>query len=57
MAGLIRVGVDKLLQDIPPEEDPLQEIVGLYDSGIGDLSERHDDYLVQMIEGENQSGA
>jgi len=57
MAGLIRAGVDKLLHEVPPEEDPLLEVVGLYDSGIGDLSERHDDYLVQMIEGENQSGA
>ena len=57
MARLIREGVDKLLQDIPPEEDPLLEAVGLYDSGIGDLSEKHDEYLVQMIEKENQGGA
>ena len=56
MAGLIRVGVDNLLQEVPPEEEPLLEVVGLYDSGIGDLSEKHDEYISQMIEEENQSG-
>lgn len=57
MAGLIRVGVDRLLQEVPPEEDPLLEVIGLYDSGIGDLSEKHDEYLAQMIEEENQGEA
>lgn len=57
MAGLVREGVDNLLQEVPPEEDPLLEVVGLYDSGIGDLSEKHDEYIAQMIEEENQSGA
>ncbi len=57
MAGLIRIGVDKLLHEVPPEEDPLLEVVGIYDSGIGDLSEKHDEYIVQMIEEENQGGA
>jgi hypothetical protein len=57
MAGLIREGVDNLLQEVPPEEEPLLEVVGLYDSGIGDLSEKHDEYIAQMIEEENQSGA
>ncbi len=57
MAGLIRVGVDKLLQEVPPEEDPLLEVVGIYDSGMGDLSEKHDEYIAQMIDEENQGGA
>lgn len=57
MAGLVRAGVDKLLQEVPPEEDPLLEVVGIYDSGIGDLSEKHDEYIAQMIEEENQGGA
>ena len=57
MAGLIREGVDNLLQEVPPEEEPLLEVVGLYDSGIGDLSAKHDEYIAQMIEEENQSGA
>ncbi len=57
MAGLVRAGVDKLLQEVPPEEDPLLDVVGIYDSGIGDLSEKHDEYIAQMIEEENQGGA
>ena len=57
IAALVRKGVDKLLDEVPPEEDPLLEVVGLYDSGVGDLSERHDEYLAQMIEEENRSGA
>jgi len=57
IAGLVRKGVDKLLQEMPPEEDPLLEVVGLYDSGVGDLAEKHDQYLAQMIEEENQGGA
>jgi len=57
VAALVRKGVDRLLAEIPPEEDPLLEIVGLYDSGMGDLSEKHDQYLVQLIEEENRGGA
>lgn len=57
MAGLVRAGVDMLLQEVPPEEDPLLDVIGIYDSGIGDLSEKHDEYIAQMIEEENQGGA
>ena len=57
IAALVRKGVDKLLDEVPPEEDPLLEVIGLYDSGVGDLSEKHDEYLAQMIEKENRSGA
>jgi hypothetical protein len=53
MAALVRQGVDKLLDEIPPEEDPLLEIIGLYDSGRGDLAEKHDEYLIRMIEEES----
>lgn len=56
IAGLVREGVDRLLDEIPPEEDPLLEVVGLYDSGIGDLSEKHDEVLAKMIEQENRRG-
>ena len=54
IAGLVRDGVDRLLENLPPEEDPLLEIVALYDSGVGDLAEKHDDYLAEMIQEENQ---
>jgi hypothetical protein len=43
-----------LLEDLPPEEDPLLEIIALYDSGVGDLAEKHDDYLAETIQEENQ---
>ena len=38
-----------LLEGLPPEEDPLLDIIGLYDSGTGDLAENHDEHLVGMI--------
>jgi len=53
VAALVRRGVDRLLEEIPPEEDPLLEVIGLFDSGIGDLSEKHDQYIAQLIEEEN----
>jgi len=57
VAALVRKGVDRLLEEIPAEEDPLLEVIGLYDSGLGDLSENHDQYLAQLIEEENRGGA
>jgi hypothetical protein len=32
------------------EEEPLSAIVGMFASGLGDLAERHDDYLAEDIE-------
>jgi hypothetical protein len=49
IAALVREGVDMLLEGLPPEEDPLLDIVGLYDSGVGDLAEKHDERLVEML--------
>ena len=54
LAELVRQGVDRLLADIPVEEDPLLDIVGMFDSGLGDLAEKHDDYLVQYEMESNQ---
>jgi len=54
VAELVRQGVDKVLAEVPPEEDPLWDIVGMFDSGLGDLAERHDDYLVKLIRDENR---
>ena len=47
VAELVRQGIDRLLAEIPPEEDPLWGVVGLFDSGLGDLAEQHDDYLAR----------
>jgi hypothetical protein len=43
----MRQGVDRLLADMPADEDPLLDIVGQFDSGLGDLAERHDAYLAK----------
>jgi hypothetical protein len=53
MAELIRQGVDHMLSDVPAEEDPLWDIIGTFDSGLGDLAEKHDEYLARLIHEEN----
>jgi hypothetical protein len=47
VAELVRQGVDRLLTEVPPEEDPLWALVGLFDSGLSDLAEHHDAYLAR----------
>ena len=54
VAELVRQGIDRLLAEVPPEEDPLWDIIGLFDSGLGDLAEKHDEYLVEWIRQENE---
>ena len=54
VAELVRQGVDRVLADIPPEEDPLWDLVGMFDSGLGDLAEKHDEYIVKWIREENR---
>jgi hypothetical protein len=69
MAELIRQGVDHMLSEVPAEEDPLWNIIGTFDSGMGDdplwniigtfdsgmgdLAEKHDEYLARLIHEEN----
>ena len=53
ITALVREGVDMLLDGLPPSEDPLLNIVGFYDSGHGDLAEKHDEHLVKLIKGES----
>ena len=48
IAELVREGVDHLLVSLPVEDDPLLDIVGLGDSGLGDLAEKHDEYLADL---------
>jgi hypothetical protein len=55
IAELVRQGVDRLLDDLPIEDDPLLDIIGLVDDGPKDLSERHDSYLAEMIVRDNLS--
>lgn len=53
LAALVRQGVDMLLDDLPADQDPLLDIVGLYDSSLGDLADNHDQYLARMISAES----
>jgi hypothetical protein len=46
---LVRQGVDRILAEILPEEDPLLEMIGMVKSGPNDLSEKHDEYLTKWI--------
>jgi len=46
---LVRQGVDRVLEDVPAEEDSLWGIVGTFDSGLGDLAEKHDEYTAKLI--------
>jgi hypothetical protein len=55
IAELVRQGVDRLLDDLPIEDDPLLDIIGLVDDGPNDLSERHDTYLAEIIVRDNLS--
>ena len=54
VAELIRRGVDRLLADVPAEEDPLWDIIGLVEGGLPDLAEKHDEYLAKWIQEENR---
>lgn len=53
IAELIRQGVDMFLDELPPDEDPLLDIVSLFDSGIGDLADKHDEFIAEMIREES----
>lgn len=46
-AAIIRSGIEKILRELPIEEDPAIGIVGLGSSGKGDLSEKHDRYIAK----------
>jgi len=49
MAELVRQGVDKVLEDPLPNEGPLLGIIGIFDSGMGDLSDKHDEVLSRTM--------
>lgn len=53
IAELIRQSVDMFLDELPPDEDPLLDIVSLFDSGIGDLADKHDEFIAEMIREES----
>lgn len=53
MGELIRQGVNTVLNEVPLEEDPLWNIIGIVDNAPPDLAERHDEYIVRFIREES----
>jgi hypothetical protein len=54
LSELIRRSIDLYLNNLPIEDDPAMKIVGLGRSGLGDLSEKHDEYLIEWEKEGNQ---
>lgn len=52
LSELIRRGIELLLNQVPVEEDPAFQIIGLISSGVSNIAENHDEYIVQEIEKE-----
>lgn len=48
-AAIIRESVEKYLKELPVEEDSAMGLIGLGSSGKGDLSAKHDKYLIKYI--------
>ncbi len=48
-AAIIREGIEKFLKELHVEDDPAMGLMGLGNSGKGDLSDKHDKYLVGYV--------
>ena len=46
-AAMIRESIEKMLREIPVEEDPAMELMGMGGSGKRDMAEQHDRYLIK----------
>jgi hypothetical protein len=47
LAELIRRSIDRYLAELPQEDDPAMDLIGLGRSGRGNLSTNHDRYLTE----------
>ena len=47
VSELVRRGIDLLLGQVPAGHDPAYQLIGLGASGVKDIAEKHDEYLVQ----------
>ena len=54
LSELIRRGVDLLLTRLPAGKDPAYQLIGLFSSGVDDLAENHDTYIIEEIERESR---
>ncbi len=48
-AKIIRESLERFLRDIPLEEDPAMNLIGLGHSGKKDLSAQHDQYIKKYV--------
>lgn len=48
LAALIRRAIDHYLAELPVEEDPALQVIGLGRSGREDLASKHDDHLTAL---------
>jgi hypothetical protein len=53
LAELIRRTIDRYLAELPVEEDPALQVIGLGRSGRSDMASKHDDYLAALAREEN----
>jgi hypothetical protein len=54
IAELVRRGIDQMLTSVPVGQDPTLKLIGIGNSGLGDLAENHDYYIVQAIMAETE---
>lgn len=45
--------MDRYLTELPVEDDPAVDIMGLVDAGPEDASEKHDEYIVRLLQEES----
>lgn len=50
-AAIIRLCISRYMETLPLEEDPALNIINLGSSGIKDISEKHDQYLMRFETG------
>ena len=53
LAALIRRTIDHYLAELPVEEDPALQVIGLGRSGREDMASKHDEYLAALTREEN----
>lgn len=53
-AAVIRLCISRYMETLPVEEDPALNIINLGSSGIGDISSKHDDYLMRFEAGKKE---
>ncbi len=54
VSELVRTGIDLLLGQVPAVHDPAYQLIGLDASGVTDIAEKHDEYLVQETDWEGK---